>query len=744
METSTNKIYIYEKLSSMLVVALGLLMPLFFLTATTEFFEFNKMMLLTIITLLLILLLGAKVLVGASLQFVKSSLDLPIFIYSVLFFVATLFSVDKTSSVWGGQGRWFPSLFGLIVMVVFYYVAAPNFKDAKSIKTALYTLIAGSTISSLVATMSYFGIFIGDAAYLKISEFTLTGSSATAVVLAAISSIMAIYFTYTDNVLPKKILLVTAAVVNFVWIALVGGTIGWVIFTLGLVLTILAVGAKEIAANRFITMFMTTVVVAIAILNVVPATKSLVINKNYSPEIVLPVKESWVISAATIQDYPILATGPSTFHLNFTKYKPLTMNASNLWNVRFDKPYNEVFNTIGTLGILGLVALLLLGAGVFKYALLNFKGPDSSGVTKALAIGIFMMLATYLLTYATVLNTFIMFFFLALLNAAHINLFEGRKTGELVTFSFTSFSTATTTIGETSAIKQEYANIVAITPLVIASLFGTYLYARTYLGEYYMRRAISAAADNQATVAYDFQGKAININPQRDVYHTAYAQTNLVLANAMAANKNLTDQDKQTIQTLVSQSIRSTRIATEVVNPIGVANWETRALIYRSLVNVADNAADWAISAYNTAVQLDPTNPALRVDLGGIYYGKKDFLAAANLFRQATALKSDYANAHYNFAQALVNLNDLDNAKKELEITKTLVPAGSADYTTVDQQIKELESQQAKIAGATADEKKPTVEQITGITAPATTQEPLSDPTQDANEGLYPQALPAN
>ena len=741
METPNNKILIYEKLSSILVMALGFLMPLFFLATTTEFFEFNKMALLTLVTLLLILLLGAKVFAGSSIQFVKSNLDLPIFIYTILFFIATLFSVDKTSSIWGGQGRWFPSLFGLIVITVFYYISAPNFKDAKSIKAAIYALVAGGTISSLVAIMSYFRIYLSDAPYFKNPGFTLTGSITTAVILAAISSILAMYFTYKEMVLSKKVLLITAALTNFTFIALLGGFIGWSLFILGLILAVFAVGPKEIGSKRFTTMFIFTVLVAITLLNIFPATKSLIISKDYPSETILPAKESWVVAASTIQDYPMLATGPSTFHLNFAKYRPLEMNMSNLWSVRFDKPYNEIFNTIGTLGILGLAALLLLGVKIYKYALLNFQGTDNSGVIKALAIGIFMISTAYLFTYATVLNTFVLFFFLTLLGAAHVNLYEGRKNNELVTFSFTSFSTATTTIGETSAIKHEYANIIAIAPFVLAALFGTYLYARTYVGEFYMRRAIVAAINNQATQAYDLQGKAINTNPQRDAYHTSYAQTNLVLANALASNKNLTDQDKQTIQTLVSQAIRSTRLATEVVNPLNVSNWETRALIYRSLVNVADNASDWAINAYNTAIQLDPTNPALRLDLGGVYYAKSDFLAAANLFRQAATLKSDYANAHYNFAQALLNLKDIDNAKKELEITMTLVPQGSADYLAVEQQVKELASQQEAAGTATTD-KKPTVEEITGTVPVATPQEPLSDPAQDTNQGLNPQALP--
>lgn len=742
MESSKQKINLYERIASFLVIALGFLMPVFFLTTTTEFFEFNKLALLTVITVLLILLLGVKVIAGSSIQFIKSGLEIPLFIYLGIFLLATLFSIDKTASIWGSQGRWFPSLAGFVILFVFYYVSAPNFTDPKNIKLAIYALIGGGTVSSIVAILSYFGIYFGDAAYLKNPAFTLTGSTTTTVILAAISTVLALYFTYKEKVVPIKVALVAATVTNFVFVALLGTAAGWIIFILGAVLAISALEPKVVLEDRFSTMFLTTVLVAITLLNVFPATKSIILSKNYPAEIALPVKESWVIAASAIQDNPLLATGPSTFYLNFSRYRPLSVNLTNMWNIRFDKPYNEIFNTIATLGVLGLAAMLLLAVRLVRYALVNFKTKDEEGIASALAIGLLLVIASYFFTYATILNTFMMFFFLALLAANQTLHSTERHSSELITLSFNSFTAATTTIGETSAIRHEYANVVAITPFILVALFGTYLFAKTYVAEYYMRQAIVAALNNKAAQAYDFQGKAINMNPQRDVYHTSYAQTNLVLANALAANKNLTDQDKKTIQTLVAQSINSTRVATEVVNPLNVANWEARALIYRSLINAADNASDWAIGAYNTAIQLDPTNPALRVDLGGIYYAKGDFLSAANLFRQATALKSDYANAHYNFAQSLLNLKDFNNAKSELELTRSLVPQGSNDYTTVDQQITALTQQ---LNAAAAASTKPTVEQIAGVdkTAANTPQQPLTNPAQAQEPSLNSNALPA-
>jgi tetratricopeptide (TPR) repeat protein len=256
-----------------------------------------------------------------------------------------------------------------------------------------------------------------------------------------------------------------------------------------------------------------------------------------------------------------------------------------------------------------------------------------------------------------------------------------------------------------------------------------------------MRQSLDAAAKNDGTTTYNMQRLALTVNPTRDNYHTTYAQTNLAIANSIASKTDITDTDRQTIQDLIAQAIRSVRVATEVVGPLNPSNWEVRAMVYRSLINVAQNASDWAIGSYNSAIQLDPSNPRLRVELGGVYFTLGDYLSAANQFRQATALKPDYANAYFNFGSALIQLKDYANAMAALDVTKSLIPANSPDRKVVDDLIASL--QKPVVAGAATA--KPTVEQIAGPTQGTKTQEPLinaSQSTKVGNENLNLGTLP--
>ncbi len=742
MNSNNQNIYIFEKISKLIPVLLSFLIPLFFLPITSEFYEFNKFALFLVGTLLLSLMWVLKLISGQKIEFTKSSIDISLIALTIVMALSTIFSLNKSVSIYGSQGRWFPGLFPMLGFLFYYYLASPVLKETKTLKWTFNALLAGSTLSTFVAILSYFNVYISSSEYMRIPNFTFVGSTTTAIILAAVALVGSIAALAYEESVQGKVLLVTGALVNYLYVALTGTMVGWVVLVTGIIMLFVMVDLKNYSTKKTLSMVLIGALFAITLLTLAPNTRKVLKNTGYASEVTLPFNDSWIVATSTIRDYPLLATGPSTFYLNYTRYKPLTVNATPVWNVRFDKPYNELLNVMSTMGIVGLAAMIWFAARVAKLAWNAKNVQDSTGVVKMVSVTLLSMLPVFLFTYATVVNVFVLFQLVIMLIAANALLNEVSKEAELISINFASIASVTT-IGQAGAIKREYFHYVAAAPMLLVAAYAGFLFYKTYAAEYFIRKSVLAAQNNNGSQIYEFQSKAIDLNPRRDTYQIAYAQTNLALANALASKENLTDQDKTTIQTLIAQSIRSARVATEVLNPLNVVNWQTRAIIYRSILGVADNAAEWAIASYNTAIQLDPANPALRLDLGGIYYAKQDYLSAANYFRQATTLKTDYANAHYNFAQALLKLNDPANAKKELEITATLVQKDSPDYQKVQQDIAAL-SKSPTVAGAQST--KPTVEQLSGQAEnKPTAQEPLTKPTDNTNNAdqkLNVEALP--
>jgi len=717
-----------EKLLEALPLFLAFFVPIFFLPLTTEFFEFNKMALIAVSTALMLILWTASMFYKRSVEVVKSPVDVSMLLVLAVFILSTIFSIHKVSSIFGSQGRWFPSLFGVLTLLVFYYVLATTASRAKMIKEVINALMLGISVSSVVALLSYFGLSLGTAAYLQIPNFTLTGSTVTASVLAALAVVFALTKVLGGDSAPAKFLSVLILIPNFLAVALVGSVPSWVALFVGLLVVAYFVPSNVWVKNKaplgLVGLFILTTIVLLAM----PVSRGFIVNENYPQEIKITPQESWLVVSSVIRDFPVLGTGPSTFGLDYTRYRPLSVNEKEYWNVRFDKPYSEAFAVVGSLGIVGVTVVLAFGIKALRYSLRtkNLPGNPADTNSAALAAGFISLLIVMFFTYATITLAFLLVLFLALTT---VSIRLGSPDGEV---ALVGLSLSSLTGGKRFSLvkddKEVFQYFVAVPLLALVLAGGYYLY-RQYAGEYYMRKAVLGAVDNDGGLTYGMQQRAINVNPSRDLYHNSYASTNLALANAVASRGQLSDEEKNTVQALVSQSIRSSRIATEVLNPLNAANWETRANIYRALVGVADNASEWAVRAYTAAIQLDPANPRLRLNLGGLYYANGDYLSAANLFNQAVSLKGDYANAHYNLGQALVKLENYPQARAELELVQKLVEPNSEDFQKVAAELEAL-SQLPNVAGVANTQ--PSIEELEGTTS--ATPPPQQEPLQNAGE----------
>ena len=103
-------------------------------------------------------------------------------------------------------------------------------------------------------------------------------------------------------------------------------------------------------------------------------------------------------------------------------------------------------------------------------------------------------------------------------------------------------------------------------------------------------------------------------------------------------------------------------------------------------------------------------------------------MSAASFFRQATSLKPDYANAHYNFGHALMKLNAYADAQREFELVLRMVPADTADYTKASADLETAKTMAVQ-AGSKA---QPTVEQLEGSAIPVNGQSDAQKQTQES------------
>lgn len=215
-------------------------------------------------------------------------------------------------------------------------------------------------------------------------------------------------------------------------------------------------------------------------------------------------------------------------------------------------------------------------------------------------------------------------------------------------------------------------------------------------------------------------------------YHLSLAEVNLSIASALSQKKDLTDADRTNISTLVQQSIKEAKTAISL-RPNNASGWTTLAKIYRNLIGIAEGSDQFSIQSYSQAITLDPANPGLRVEFGGLYYqlaltqkkpADRNILLsrAVQEFQVAIKLKKDYANAYYNLAKALELAENYSDAVLAMQQVVAYTDPASADYQKA---ISELEVIKAKVPKAAAPATPPPTQESTELSTPTPLPSPI-------------------
>lgn len=372
----------------------------------------------------------------------------------------------------------------------------------------------------------------------------------------------------------------------------------------------------------------------------------------------LPLAPSWSIALDSLKNLRsiLLGVGLANFPAFFGSVKPLALNATNLWNSTPQSSGSELLTLLTTGGLVIFLPFLLLILSTLRRA---------TALTPLGAAAIVLALA-FVFTPTSSVIYFFFFLLLPQLDSSPSHLLPLPPPARAIISGLIFMTTATL----------------------------LYFLSRPVLADYYSRAGQVALAANDGRAVYEAHLAAVRAYPQLTSSRLAYAETNLRLASALSQRADLTENDRSTIATLIQQSIREGKAAT-ALRPHYSLTWLALGKIYRQLINVATGADQFAVSAYAQAVALDPANPSLRIDFGGllVQLGTTNLPRARTEFTTAIQLKSDYANAYYNLAKLLESEKDFAGSLVAMKKVATLLPPDSPDQGSIQAAIATLEKQ---------------------------------------------------
>lgn len=672
------------------IYILAFLLPLAFTRFTTEYFDSAKLILLSIGSLLLLLLWALKIYLGGKITLIKTPLDFLFLLFLVVALISTVLSPTPYPALFGLIPKVHGSLIFIVALVLFYFMITSNVKNEKQTQNILYLMVISAVILATISLLSYFRIFLPFKA-AQVTYFSLAGSpAATAIYVTMLLPLSVGMGLKTKKLFELKLpegLAILATAIFLVTIILIGNLSIWIGAGVAIALTLyFCRPSKEMLLALAI---IGVIVAVVAVLAYTPTLKNETalgkLSSSFQKEVQLPFVISWKASAGAFRDSPILGTGPGTYLYDFTQYKPVEINKSDLWDKRVGQAHNQYLQTLAEMGGTGALILILISITFIFIVLRNIRGQEP--VTAGLGLAGITFAILMVLSPMTVLTQSLgVMLFALFLNSLKDRHSQIREMEVNLASGYGSVPPLVTSL-----------MLIPVLCLIVA---GAYFLGKLSLGEYYHRKAIDALASNKGLEGYNNLVAAESKNPQIDLYRVDLAQTNFALANAIATQKgpseaspggSLTDSDRKNIQQLIQQAIAEGRAGVALA-PKSAANWEVLANIYRQISGVAQNATQFSLDAYGRAIQLDPLNPLLRLAVGGVYYQAKNYDLAVRFFDDAVSLKPDYSNALYNLAIALREKGNIQDAIKVAEklVASLQDKPDSKDYKLASELLSQL------------------------------------------------------
>lgn len=699
----------YSSLIQALFHLLLLFCPLIFFLDTSELFEFNKMIFVYLMTALIGAFWLLRMISEKRFIFRKTYLD----IFWLLFFLsqllATIFSIDPHTSIFGYYSRFNGGLLSTASYLLLYWAYVANITSARSF---IKTVVISAFLVSVWGIPSHFG-YDPSCIYIHQRLDATCWTSDFNPTIRAFSTLGQPNWlaAFLGMVIPLNLALVLTSknrqaqltnsvltILNYLAFTFSysrGGTFG-LIGSLSLFLLLLPTVNVQTAnkqlfnfKNYFASALLSLkkqkilflIIFIFFIINFVFGNaltqRPIEIDKRKSAVLENEGTESgqirlvvWQGAWEVFKNYPVFGSGVETFAYSYYQFRPAAHNLVSEWEFLYNKAHNEYLNYLATTGALGLIAYLLTILVFYSYQHIQFFSRSLSGDQKIILIGLSAGYTAYLIQnvvgFSVVPIALLFFLYPA--------------------FSFIS--------SEKKAAYYEYKqlpNVFNLLPkmvlklLIVASLLVLLLsiYKYWYADTQYAKGLDYQSAD--PLKSYRYLRRAL-LYFDEPLYQSRLAYSALLLAQSYDQDKNYNEIKLEK----AAQEAEKSRLKKEneeldslskelkkesLDNIIKALNQSPRNInLWRQAVNTylqfAEDDPSYLEQAKITAaetVEMAPTEPQIRFSYAKILWQIDQKDEAVRELEKTIQLKPDFYDALKNLGQKYLELGQKDKAKEKFE-----------------------------------------------------------------------------
>lgn len=671
----------WQRIGKFFLYLLIFLAPLFFLPLTIAPAETNKILLVATLVFLSFICYLAGALSAKKIIYPSSRIALAVFAVVGIIILSFFLSEFRYASFYGNLMQ--PdSLLVFVVCGLAFFLASVFFKKEDFNKIGI-VFLASLFLASIIGILQFMEIYIFPFDFARQASFNTIGPSFSYGVFLAFGLLMIIAALSEFKLsLTEKGILIFGGILIIAQLAVFNFRALWLEIALGVLLLVAykftqsldvretrtSMGAGKTGSSGM-EVPLAGLIISLLFFLISPSLPQ-------SAKIPIQIKPNLSTTLAVAKENLkgkniILGSGPSIFSSKFSLYRPLELNETNFWSVKFNQGFSFFATSLVSLGIIGVLAFFALIISFVSLALKNLENKR----LLIISIGVSLLFAELFLNDPFLVQFLFIFLGLGLIPATSSSLKE---------ISLSSASKA-----------KAFAVFIFIIGLVTASLALVYSVGQKYVAAVYYGKAV---ASKDFKESFNNLQSAVVLDPESDRYLRDLSQYFLLDAsNQKLDEKNKSDTKEAVdnrIQSKIASAVRIAQTAANI-NPAESQNWSNLGNIYDKIVLVVDGADVFAEKNYEEAIARDPKNPALQVNLAMVllssadrlraekpdkdsknndYEWRNKLVKAETAVNKAIELKADYLPAHFQLAMIYVRQEKTKEALMGLEELKKAAP----------------------------------------------------------------------
>lgn len=673
-----DKIVFYcDKVIEYGIYSLVFFVPLLFCYSSFSIYELTKLTFVQIITLILFFTLIIKIITEEKVVYNLNLLNFPIFIFTLILFISTIFSVNPTISILGCYWR-FQGLSTFLTYIILYVIIITNFKKREQIEKVILITLSSALIVSIYGILRYFGIdfFIGMGDILKGRQAYSTFGNPNylaSYLCMIIPLILSLFILHSSRYV--KILFGTFLIVFYICLILTFSRSGWTSSLISSFFVLLLMGRKVIFQNKIyllsllIILFITTMIFSkyksiIAGESVSLGERAISIKNIGYPSIEQRLR-IWDKTLYIIRNHILTGIGLDTFEYVFHKYgnfefQKFQYKISKGKEIYVDRAHNEILDISTSLGIFGLFIYLWVIIMLFKKIIKEIsKRKNNYELSIGLISAILSILIQNQFNFHTVTTGMLFWLFIGM-NISLVSHAENFREKKLQIIN---------------KVKLPIYFFSILFFLVISSLIIRY-----FIADCYYFRGYRFCKRNSFDDAIPFLKKSVKLFPWQEFYRIDLGKVYFVKAEQ--------EQDFHKKEYLLDKSIEEYNKA-KILNPLNFSVYYELGRVYLHYTKTIDGTKlDDAIDSFKHSLNLCPYNISYLFELGVVYLEGRMWGEAISTYKEVIEIFPNDARAYVNLAYAYSKIGRKEDAEKELLIALKIEP----DNKNALQGLEELKS----------------------------------------------------